>query len=182
MRADAHAALQRQPRGALHGGFIAGVSAAGDVGGGDVLHERGFVRGVFQFAHVAIEIDLVIVEYSHCSCSLQQLERLFDGDPLEPHFIARPQLAQAPEIGRDHVGRLGISAGGLVLHEENDGLPVGRHLDRRPAATPSVSMCPAGLGNGRPRSRKPMRLDSSANQCRCRRRDRRETSRLAARR
>src|ERR1017187_10493918 len=36
---------------------------------------------------------------------------------------------QAPEIGGDHVGRLGIAACGLVFHKKNDGLAAGRDLD-----------------------------------------------------
>ena len=54
---DMYAPLQRQPRGPLHGGFVSGVSAAGDVGRRDVLHQVGFMLGVFEFANVAVEID-----------------------------------------------------------------------------------------------------------------------------
>jgi hypothetical protein len=60
----------------------------------------------------------------------QQGQRPFHGDALEADLVARAQLAEPPEIRRDHVGRLGIPAGGLVFHEQDDGLPVGRCLDR----------------------------------------------------
>ena len=59
--------LERQAGGAFHGGKVTGVSAASDVGGGDVFHQRRFMLGVFEFAHVAIEIDFHN-EYSHRSC------------------------------------------------------------------------------------------------------------------
>jgi hypothetical protein len=35
--ADAHAAGQGQARGSLHGDEVAGMTAAGDIGGGDVV-------------------------------------------------------------------------------------------------------------------------------------------------
>jgi len=57
VRADVHAPLQRQASGALHGGFVSGVAAAGDVGRGDLLHHRGFVLRIFELAHVAVEVD-----------------------------------------------------------------------------------------------------------------------------
>src|ERR1700686_3437948 len=56
----------------------------------------------------------------------QQFDGVFHGDALKPHFVARAQLAQAPEVRRNHVGRLGISAGGLVFDEQHNGLSVGR--------------------------------------------------------
>src|ERR1017187_4157835 len=37
----------------------------------------------------------------------QQGQRPFHGDPLEADFVARAQLAEPPEIRRDHVGRFG---------------------------------------------------------------------------
>jgi len=55
--ADPHAAIQREARGSLHDVVVAGVTAAGDVGAGDVFQQRGFVGGVFKLAHVAIDIE-----------------------------------------------------------------------------------------------------------------------------
>ena len=66
MRADSYAALEGEARGALHGVRVAGMAAAGDIGGGDVGHQRRFVRRVIQFAHVAVQVD-VHSEYSHSS-------------------------------------------------------------------------------------------------------------------
>src|SRR5579883_32464 len=57
VRANPHPARQREPRGPLHGALIARMAAAGDVGRGNVLHQRGFVRRVLELAHVAVEID-----------------------------------------------------------------------------------------------------------------------------
>src|SRR5204863_1963525 len=57
MGADANAAFEGEADGALHGVVVPGVTSAGDVGAGDVLHQRGFVLGIGEFAHVAIEID-----------------------------------------------------------------------------------------------------------------------------
>jgi hypothetical protein len=66
VRADAYAALEGEARGALHGVRVAGMAAAGDICGGDVGHQRGFVRRVIQFAHVAVQVD-VHSEYNHSS-------------------------------------------------------------------------------------------------------------------
>ena len=66
VRADAYAALQREARGALHGLRVAGMPAAGDIGRGDVGHQRRLVRRVIQFAHVAVQVDLHS-EYNHSS-------------------------------------------------------------------------------------------------------------------
>src|ERR1039457_2477316 len=52
-----HSPFQGQDGSPFHSSFVSGVSAAGDVGRGDVLHQRGFLLGVFEFAHVAVEID-----------------------------------------------------------------------------------------------------------------------------
>src|ERR1035438_1729868 len=60
---------------------------------------------------------------------LHQFQRAFDRKLFETHLIARAELAETPEVGRDHVGRFGVSAGGLVLDKQDDRLPVGRHLD-----------------------------------------------------
>ncbi len=54
VRADADAASEREACGALHGGVVARVRAARNVGGGDVLHQGGFVRRVVELAHVAV--------------------------------------------------------------------------------------------------------------------------------
>src|SRR5579859_2935585 len=51
------------------------------------------------------------------------------GDALEPHRIAGPQMAEARQIGADHGGDLGITAGGLPIRQQNDRLAVARHLD-----------------------------------------------------
>src|SRR5262249_7050554 len=39
---------------------------------------------------------------------------------LEADFVARAKLAEAVEVSGDHVGDLRISAGGLLLNEENN--------------------------------------------------------------
>jgi len=66
MRSDVHPALERQPNGAFHGAFIAGVAAASDVSGGDMLHQARFERRVIEFPQVAIEIECHR-EYNHSS-------------------------------------------------------------------------------------------------------------------
>src|SRR5438477_2581112 len=77
----------------------------------------------------------------------QQLNGVFHGDLFEAHVIARAQLTQAPEVRRDYVGRFGISAGSLVLHEQHDRLPVGRHLDG-PQRHTFGNHVAAGTGDG----------------------------------
>ena len=68
MRAQPHAARQRQPRSSLHGTFISGVRTASDIGGRDVLHQGRFVRGIVELAQVAVQVHGYIKEYSHSSC------------------------------------------------------------------------------------------------------------------
>ena len=149
MRPNAHAPRHGQARGALHGGFVAGVAAAGDVGGSDVLHQRGFMPGIFQLAQVAVEIENHASHraYSHCSCWRSRWSACSMVTHSKRTSSRGRNLAETPEIGGDHVGGLGIPAGGLVLDEENDWLAIGRHLDRaqRHALGEHVA---GGAGNG----------------------------------
>jgi hypothetical protein len=57
MSPDSHPAIQRESCRAFHDVIVPGVTAAGDVRAGDVLHQRRFVGGVFQFAHIAVDIE-----------------------------------------------------------------------------------------------------------------------------
>src|SRR5258705_9415723 len=59
----------------------------------------------------------------------QQFHCAFHGNPLEEDVVARAELAELPEIRGDDVGGFGVSAGGLVLHEQDDGLAVGWDLN-----------------------------------------------------
>src|ERR1022692_3766126 len=61
---------------------------------------------------------------------LEERERRVDGDLLETHPVARAELPDRVKLGCNHVRDFGITAGGLVLHKEDDGLPVRRRLDR----------------------------------------------------
>src|ERR1017187_8482140 len=79
---------------------------------------------------------------------LQRGEGLLHGDALEMHFVAGAQLSETAEIGGNHVGGFGISAGGLMLHEENDRLAVGWALNG-PQGHAFGEHVAAGAGNGR---------------------------------
>ena len=140
MSADAHAAFERQSRRALHRGLVARMPAAGDVRRGDVLHQRGLVRRVLEFAHVAVEIDASYVASSDAASGSAKTAtapaRAAAPAPApmvtasNAHLVARAQLAEPPEIRGDHVGRFRVAAGRLMLHEEDDRLAVGRDLHR----------------------------------------------------
>jgi len=69
MRPHVHSERERQAHGAFHGGFVAGVAAASDVGGGDLFHEARLERQVVQLSEVAIEIA------DHSECSHRSLAR-----------------------------------------------------------------------------------------------------------
>ena len=171
---------ERQPHGALHGLLVARVPAAGDVGRRDVLHQRRFVRRVFQFPHVAIQVDLHS-EYNHSSWSRSRPSAPSMVIAFEADLVARAQLAQPPEIRGDHVGRLGIAAGGLVLHEEHDRLSVRRRLHRAQRHSFGDHVA------ARRRQRRPLQPDSHAigflaHPVARRRKVRRRTSAPAARR
>src|SRR5262249_13515388 len=73
MRADSHFALEGQARCTFHGGIVARVAAACDVGGCDVLHQGRFVSGIRQLTHVTVEIDgHHTKEYSQRSCDCRR--------------------------------------------------------------------------------------------------------------
>src|SRR5208282_3621804 len=58
-----------------------------------------------------------------------RLDRFCNGNFRKSHLVARPQLADAMDIGRDHIRDLGISTGGLLIDKENDRLAILRHLN-----------------------------------------------------
>ena len=58
----------------------------------------------------------------------QGLLGLLDGDLFKSHLVSGLQLAQAAEVGGDHVGDLGVAAGGLPVGPHDDGLARGGHL------------------------------------------------------
>ena len=66
---------------------------------------------------------------SQCSCCTQRVNRFCDGNFGKPHLVARPQLSDAMHVGSDDVGDLGIAAGGLLIDEQNNRLPILRHLN-----------------------------------------------------
>ena len=112
---------------------IARMASAGDIGVGDELHQRGLVVGIGQLAHVAIEIDHILSR--PLLLIAHQFHRSFHGNSFEADRIAGAQLGKLPEIGGDDGGGLGIASGGLVFHEEDDGLPIGRRPGWQPSAT-----------------------------------------------
>jgi len=59
----------------------------------------------------------------------QSLNRIADGYLRKAYRIARPQLADAIPVGGNHVSNLGIASGRLLIDEQDNGLPVLRHLN-----------------------------------------------------
>ena len=53
----ASSALERETGGTFHGRIVTCMGSAGNVGGGDVLHQGRFMLAVFEFTHVAVEVD-----------------------------------------------------------------------------------------------------------------------------
>src|SRR5471030_3383958 len=160
MGADADTALDRQARGALHRGLIPGVAAAGDIGGRDVLHQGGFVLGVFQFAHVAVQIDDHIREYSHRSWSRNSStasSMAMHSNRTSSRGRNWPRRQKSAEIT---LAGLGYPPVVWCSTNSTMGCPSGGAWTA-PNGTPSVIIWPLGLGMGSPRSRMPIRFDSS---------------------
>ena len=96
MRADGDTMAPGGRRGPLHGGSVAGVRAAGNVGGGDVGEERVFQGGVGQFAHVAIEVDGHVGGVSIMALECRVLCATISGvNRKDLQFLARTRLVEA---------------------------------------------------------------------------------------
>lgn len=58
----------------------------------------------------------------------------------EMHFVPRPDMRQSRQVSADDSRDLGITARGLAIGHQNDGLAIGRNAWIEPGATPSETI------------------------------------------
>src|SRR2546429_757784 len=135
--------LHRPP----HDVRVAGVKAAGDVDGRNVLHQLRVVTELppaVALTHIRVQVDAIhsdpsgvlmdsrannaglgdrVLELPEC------FNRLVGGDCLEVGNLARPQLAHLAEVSADDGGDLRVTAQARTIDMEDNRLEPTRHLD-----------------------------------------------------